>query len=342
MTDSRFVPSRRAVVGCLAAAAGTAALTFATWWWLKRRLRSDPKQTSIAITKLVVYPVKSCKGCSMREVRLTKEGLSHDREYAIVEVVPGQPCVVMTQRVLPLLAMISPEMRSGKLLLRCPGKPPLTISGDDATDTRITFSSPEWEGEQVSGVDMGSNAAFWLQDALGRENLRLVHFAGQRASPDPEKYGTGATRFSDGFSLLVTSEASLSQMSARSGLAHPTERMRPNIVVDGCDAHAEDTWHSLDWARGGARAHFTLPKPCARCTIPRVDPTTGQIGPDPMRTLKQYRSGKKLAEESLPHKEHYESHRGEIFFGQNANASVQGDVVLTVGDALLVRMPKQP
>merc|ERR1712232_133528 len=113
-----------------------------------------------------------------------------------------------------------------------------------------------------------------------------------------------------------------------------TERMRPNIVVTGCCAYEEDTWSALLWERGGSAAELHLPKPCARCTIPRVDPTTGVRGKDPLPTMKPYRSGRALLKDAVRHKDHYEQNKGEIFFGQNVNALVSGDILLRVGDAL--------
>merc|ERR1712232_1186520 len=110
--------------------------------------------------------------------------------------------------------------------------------------------------------------------------------------------------------------------------------MRPNIVVTGCNAYDEDTWSALLWERGGTTAELRLPKPCARCTIPRVDPTTGVPGADPLPKMKPYRSGRALLKNAVRHKNHYEKNLGEIFFGQNVNALVSGDIFLRVGDLL--------
>jgi uncharacterized protein YcbX len=62
-------------------------------------------------------------------------------------------------------------------------------------------------------------------------------------------------------------------------------RFRPNIVVSGCEAHAEDDWHRVKIGD----LPFRLAKPCARCVVTTTDQTTGDRGAEPLRTLATYR-----------------------------------------------------
>jgi hypothetical protein len=57
------------------------------------------------------------------------------------------------------------------------------------------------------------------------------------------------------------------------------ERFRPNVVVSDAPAWAEDLWSEV--AIGGPKGSVTLKlvKPCSRCSIPDVDPTTGTASP---------------------------------------------------------------
>jgi len=182
---------------------------------------------------------------------------------------------------------------------------------------------------------MGDDAASWLSEALHRPNVRLVRFSGVRPSPEPAKYGPGTTRFSDGFSMLLASEASLAHFERQTDLKQATRRTRPNIVVKACTVHEEDTWPRLFWRSGKASAELRLVKPCARCTIPRVNPDTGAVGPDPMKALRGYRAGKELAKQATAHQAHYESNRGEVFLGQNVIPVLsQPSVILRLGDSL--------
>ena len=50
--------------------------------------------------------------------------------------------------------------------------------------------------------------------------------------------------FADGFPLLLISQASLDLLNSKLASPLPMLRFRPNLVVNGTDAHAEDGWRS--------------------------------------------------------------------------------------------------
>lgn len=64
-------------------------------------------------------------------------------------------------------------------------------------------------------------------------------------------------------------------------------QFRPNLVVDGATAHAEDGWKRI---RIGA-VEFDVAKPCMRCMFTTVAPTRGERDAEgePLRTLVGYR-----------------------------------------------------
>jgi len=307
--------------------AGVAVAAFLFWRRRKRGLR---------ISKLIVYPIKSCRGHELSQACLTSDGLAHDREYAVVETSSGGNATALTQRDVPLLAVVFPDMPDGDgLIVRKSGMREL-VSRRPASPAILRIKCVSWGAdEEVDGEDMGDDAGSWFSEALQRPNLRLVRFSGVRPSPEPTKYGPGTTRFSDGFSMLLVSEASLAKFEEQTDLKQATERTRPNIVVKACTAHEEDTWPRLFWRSGAASAELRLVKPCARCTIPRVNPDTGAVGPDPMKALRCYRAGKELAQQATAHQAHYESNRGEVFFGQNVIPVLnQPAVILRRGHSL--------
>ena len=75
-------------------------------------------------------------------------------------------------------------------------------------------------------------------------------------------------------------------------------------MLDGIDAHDEDhiEWLEIDTGQGTAR--LKLVKPCARCTIPDVDPDTAVQGHAVADTLAAYRADARVG--------------GAITFGMNA------------------------
>ena len=67
-------------------------------------------------------------------------------------------------------------------------------------------------------------------------------------------------------------------------------RFRPNIVVEGAEAFAEDHWGQI---RIGS-AVFEAVKNCTRCIITTIDQQSGEkTGKEPLKTLATYRNSEK-------------------------------------------------
>lgn len=98
--------------------------------------------------------------------------------------------------------------------------------------------------------------------------------------------------FADGFPLLLTTRASLdalndlvAQGTHASEGPLPMDRFRPNAVVDGTDAWAEDDWRRI--AIG--EVTFRVAKKCGRCVVTTTDQRTAERGREPLRTLARHR-----------------------------------------------------
>jgi uncharacterized protein YcbX len=93
--------------------------------------------------------------------------------------------------------------------------------------------------------------------------------------------------FADGYPLLLIGQASLDALSARLGRPLAMARFRPNLVVSGAEAFAEDSWKRI--RIGGTT--FRLAKPCERCVFTTVDPDSGRkaLDQEPLRTLAKFR-----------------------------------------------------
>jgi len=66
-------------------------------------------------------------------------------------------------------------------------------------------------------------------------------------------------------------------------------RFRPNLVLEGLDAHAEDELADLMLHTASGLIDLKLVKPCGRCPIPNIDPYTATSSPEVMDTLASYR-----------------------------------------------------
>ena len=288
-------------------------------------ITQPPDDVQARIEQLWVYPVKSCAGVAVREAVLTDTGLDLDRAWMVVDST-GE---FVTQRELPRMALIRPQLRTSEVVLRAPGMLALHLQIDVVeTATRVRV----WDDE-VAAYDMGDLAAQWFSDFLAPDApkgasqtppYRLVRFDPEHRRLSNRKWTGGIeapNQFSDGFAVLVTSVASLDSLNQRlqaSGHAVVTmERFRPNIVLAGVVEHDEDRLNALHVRTQQGVAVLRLVKPCARCPIPNIDPLSATSSPEVGDTLQTYRQDARVD--------------GQITFGMNAIVVSGFDHLLQVG-----------
>jgi uncharacterized protein YcbX len=245
-------------------------------------------ELTVQVQSLHIYPVKSCGGVDVREGLLIETGFELDRAWMVVD---GNGDF-LTQRELPRMALIRTKLRADDLVLRAPGMLALHLN----LDTVESATTATVWGDRVKAYDMGALCARWFSDFLGRE-VRLVRFdPEQRRLSDRRWTGDveAENSFQDGFPLLVVSAASLAEVNRRLAAngepAVTMERFRPGIVLDGLDAHGEDSLGDIVFEAEGGPVRLRLVKPCARCSIPDVDPATGATGHAVGDVLASYRA----------------------------------------------------
>ncbi len=238
----------------------------------------------VTVTELAIYPVKSMRGISKPRFRLGATGLEWDRHWMAID----EKGMFLTQRTHPRLAVIVPQIGEDALTLEAPGQPslrlPLIPEGEHVPVRVFT-----WSGV---ALDQGRTAADWLSQAMG-VSVRLVRIPPSMARASNPKYaGTipAPVSFADGYPILVCNEASLADINQHIPQPVPMERFRPNIVLSGLPAFAEDRIDSLQIGNVTLR----LVKPCTRCTIPSVDQRTGERSTDPTPVLKKFRFNREL------------------------------------------------
>ena len=268
------------------------------------------------IARLFVYPVKSCAGIEVQEALLTETGLDLDRAWMVVDA----QGVFLTQRTLPRMALIRPQLKTEEMVLRAPGMLALHVA-IDAVEAPATVTV--WR-DTVPAWDMGAVAAQWFTDFLGQP-CRLVRFDPEHRRLSSMDWTGGIeapNQFSDGFPVLVASEASMHELNDRlTAAGHGAvgiERFRPNVVLGGVDSHDEDRVDMVRVDGGGeGEIHLQTVKPCARCPIPDIDPATAESSPEVGTTLRGYRADRRL--------------NGAITFGMNAIVRQGAGQMLRVG-----------
>jgi uncharacterized protein YcbX len=239
------------------------------------------------VTELNLYPVKGCRGIGLRSARLAATGLEvdgiGDREWLVVDAA-GR---FVSQREHPRMALVETRFAGAALRLRAPGMLGLEVpfaSEGDVIEVQV------WD-DRVAAVTQGEIADAWFSNFLGAP-ARLVRFDPEARRIASRSY-TGSVeapyKFADAFPLLIVGQASLADLNAR--LAQQGERavtlarFRPNIVLGGLAAYEEDFVETLRCTDLVLRPV----KPCARCTVPGVDPLTGETSTTVPDLLATYR-----------------------------------------------------
>ena len=211
----------------------------------------------------------------------------------------------VTARQQPRMLLITPHPRDDGLHLTAPGAAPLDVAipTGPAVDVRV------W-ADKVAAVPAADEVHAWFSSALGTP-LRLVYLGDPTQRPTDPAYGLDedVVSLADGFPLLLATEESLAAVGELTMI-----RFRPNLVVAGAPAWAEDGWRRV---RVG-EATFRVVKGCSRCVLTTIDPDTVERGPEPLRTLAAIRRW-----------------GGKVWFGVNLVPETPG-AVLRVGDPVEV------
>jgi uncharacterized protein YcbX len=237
----------------------------------------------IRLSAINLYPVKGIRGISAARADVAAAGLVHDRRWIIVD----DEGLFISQRSHPRLALLAGDFQDDQLVLSTPdGESRHLETPDGARRIKVHV----WNDHvHAAASDPGTDR--WLSRFLDHpchlaymddRCVRPISSSGGR--PDEE------VSFADGYPCLLVSNASLEDLNSRLSTPLPMDRFRPNLVVEGCDAFAEDGWRRISIGD----AVFRNAGPCARCSVTTVDQATGvQTSDEPLRTLAAYRKTEK-------------------------------------------------
>ncbi len=280
----------------------------------------DAERVQPTVASLWRYPVKSCRGESLAHVEVEPWGVAQDRRWMVVD----RDGRMITARELNRLLVVHPTLTDVGLRLTVPGAPAVDVPvPDPAGQVPISIWS-----SRLTAADAGDGAAGWLSEALGRD-VRLVHLDDPRRRPTSPTYSEPDDRVSlaDGYPLLLTTTASADVVSEAADGPVPMDRYRPNLVVEGTEPWAEDTWRRF---RIGD-VTFRVVKGCARCVMTTMEPDhdAGSVarGAEPTRTLARLRRFGK-----------------GVWFGVNVipDHPLPADATLVVGDTVEVLEAVEP
>lgn len=265
--------------------------------------------TNFVLSELYIYPVKSLAGIRMTSWIVVATGFKYDRKWMLIDA-DGQ---FLSQRRLPRMALIKTALTDSELILSAPGMDDLSLPL--APTTGDIINSTIWH-DQVDTIAVSAMADTWFSRFLVVD-CRLVYQPDGVIRPVNPDFSNpeDQTALSDGFPFLLVSENSLVALNQVMQLDLAMARFRPNLVISGCDAYAEDFWRQITIGNIG----FRLPKPCSRCSVPTIDPANGKMSKEPLTTLNRLRKW-----------------QNKVYFGQNALHDGLG--ALSVGDSVQINL----
>ena len=193
-------------------------------------------QMTARLSHINLFPVKSCAPLTPAEGHVEWRGLRGDRRWMIVDA-EGR---FLTARKHPRLVLINAQVEGANLRLNAPRMPELELQ---PAPSGAGLKVRVWR-DDVLGRAATDSADAWISRYLGFP-ARLVYMDEQTERAVDANYARPGdiVSFADGFPLLLISQASLDLLNSKLASPLPMLRFRPNLVVNGTDAHAEDGWH---------------------------------------------------------------------------------------------------
>lgn len=265
------------------------------------------------IASIHVHPIKSCRGVDVTDSRLDARGLVHDRRYMVVDANDR----FVTLRTDPTLTLVTLAIDGSDYVLNAPGERELRVPHDLVDGPRLPVTV--WS-DTVDAIEHPAGSALFTR-VLGRA-VKLVHMPETSERPVNPARARPSDRvgFADAYPVLLLGRASVDDVSVHVGRTMAVARFRPNLVLEGAEAYAEDRFAEI---RIG-EVTFRGPKACDRCVATTVDPSTAQSDVEPLRTLARIRRV-----------------NGKVWLGMNLLHDGPGTV--RVGDAVsIIRMHESP
>lgn len=229
--------------------------------------------------KLYLYPMKGARGLDVARLSLAKWGPHHDRGWMMVDAAFR----FVSLRTHPQLASLQVWPIANGICMAVPGRG--IVSAVEPTTDAPHHEVDLWDDRVLvreAREDASTELSRWLS-----EPVRLVWKGPDRPRLVDPRYANADdhVQLSDGFPLLVLSEASVSAFAAHVGRPIDAERFRPNIVLSG--ARPDEEGEGGRFQVGTAR--INLVKRCKRCSVITRGADGADVDPRMVKRLATYR-----------------------------------------------------
>lgn len=256
------------------------------------------------VSQLVVYPIKSLGGVSVKTAKALTEGFEHDRRWMLID----ENGKFMSQRENAKMALFQTQISEKGISV--------TIGSDTIAVPYATHEDPALKvsvwNSKLKAQEVKQSISEWFSDQL-KMNIKLVAMTSvssryKRLFKPPFKTHVS---FADGYPYLILGEKSLENLNDKLDTPVKIDRFRANIIVSSQEPHEEDDWEEIEVGT----AQMKVIKPCARCNVVTINQKTAEAGKEPLKTLSTYRKNK-----------------NKIYFGANVIVLKEGKI--SVGDRI--------
>ncbi|CAD5214825.1 unnamed protein product [Bursaphelenchus xylophilus] len=299
-------PQKIGVIAGLGAA-GVATAYFVNKYVKSRRYWNAEYVDVGRVDRAFIYPIKSCKpvetsylDCAERGPR---NGWLTDREYLVVD--EANEHMFLTARTYPKMVLIDCEAEANKFVVKFPDGKRVEIDVAEVVKRNDVRRAALHGGKKTDGLDCGDEIGEALTQYLqveGKRRLRLLKFdpklwTERDFHTDPSWWHNPVPNvqdhinYSDMNAFMAISTGSLEVMNQKLAEIGSEEveirNFRPNFFINSNVPFAEDYWLNV---RIGD-AEFVCVRPCTRCILTTVNPTTGEKHPkmQPLKLLREFR-----------------------------------------------------
>jgi uncharacterized protein len=250
---------------------------------------------TVQLRAIGIHPVKSTAIRHVLSAEVMPWGLAGDRRWMVVD---GDGRMVSARELHELFTITADTaetipLATAALRLSSPGHDPIDVAEPQTDPLPVRL-----HGHDLLGLPADEGTQAWVRKVLARDDITLVWCDDPtRRSLNPSYARPGDhTAYADGYPVTLASLDSLARLNdwvveeaLQSGeepaAALPMERFRPNLVVEGAEAFAEDQWNRVHIGDVVLRKAKGVDR-CVMTTISLLDLTTAK---EPVRTLARHR-----------------------------------------------------
>lgn len=239
----------------------------------------------VTVSRIMVYPIKSCRGISVLKSNFTPLGLEYDRQWCIIDAMSHR---IFTARAVPKMVLITPQVIEsdadpcgGRLQISFPAESgcetffvPLKPTSDILQNYSITDDCSVHSDTGIDGYitqphpESSNTDPLLCSTTLSKYFGKPVHliFKGPRARPVEPTWSfpdlNARLNYQDGYPLMVVSEESFGSVKKMASQwcseqdkdefkrwnvdSLVLERYRPNVVFNGASVpFSEDMWREI-------------------------------------------------------------------------------------------------